>query len=475
MPRRNYLWGNIDWLTVFIYLALVLLGWINIYAAVYNAEHHSIFDITQRYGKQLMWIGAALLLAFVILLIETNFYVFFAYIIYGVVIFLLILVLFAGTEVNNSKSWLTIGGFALQPAEFGKFATALALSRYMSSFGFKLQRFRSLIIIGSLILLPAALIFLQNDTGSALVYFSFVLVLYREGLSGVVLFFVTLIGLLFIFSLVLSELVLFGLLAGLALLAFLVVNAGMKHYSKVLLSFFVALVILTALNYFTRSGFELAWLLAGMIFVGGLGIILYSIRKKLKGYTLVALVFVGSVLFSVTVDYSFNNMLEPYQQARINELLGVESDPLGVGYNVNQSKIAIGSGGFWGKGFLNGTQTKFNFVPEQSTDFIFCTVGEEWGFAGTSVVILLFLALFVRIVLLAERQRSGFSRIYGYSVAVVLFFHFMVNIGMTIGMMPVIGIPLPFFSYGGSSLWAFTILLFIFLRLDASRLDYLSN
>jgi rod shape determining protein RodA len=212
-----------------------------------------------------------------------------------------------------------------------------------------------------------------------------------------------------------------------------------------------------------------------MIFVGGLGIILYSIRKKLKGYTLVALVFVGSVLFSVTVDYSFNNMLEPYQQARINELLGVESDPLGVGYNVNQSKIAIGSGGFWGKGFLNGTQTKFNFVPEQSTDFIFCTVGEEWGFAGTSVVILLFLALFVRIVLLAERQRSGFSRIYGYSVAVVLFFHFMVNIGMTIGMMPVIGIPLPFFSYGGSSLWAFTILLFIFLRLDASRLDYLSN
>jgi rod shape determining protein RodA len=475
MPRRNNLWANIDWLMVFIYLALVLLGWINIYAAVYDVEHHSIFDITQRYGKQLMWISAALLLAFIILLLETNFYVFFAYIIYGAVILLLILVLFAGTEVNNSKSWLTIGGFAIQPAEFGKFATALALAKYMSSFEFKLRRFKSLMLIGAIILFPSALIFLQNDTGSALVYFSFILVLYREGLSGVVLFFATLIGLLFIFSLVLSELVLFGLLAGLALLTFFVVNAGMKHYSKVLLFFFVALVALTTLNYFTRSGFELAQLLAGMIFVGGLGVMVYGVRKKLKSYTLVALVFVGSVLFSVTVDYTYDNMLEPYQRARINELLGVESDPLGVGYNVNQSKIAIGSGGFWGKGFLNGTQTKFNFVPEQSTDFIFCTVGEEWGFVGTSVVVLLFLALFVRLIFLAERQRSGFSRIYGYSVAVILFFHFMVNIGMTIGMMPVIGIPLPFFSYGGSSLWAFTILLFIFLRLDASRLDHLSN
>lgn len=475
MPKRNNLWANIDWLTVLVYLVLVLLGWINIYAAVYDADHHSIFDISQRYGKQLIWIGAALLLAFIILLIETNFYVFFAYFIYGAVILLLILVLFAGTEVNNSKSWLSFGGFALQPAEFGKFATALALAKYMSSFGFKLQRFKSLVIIAVIILLPAALILLQNDTGSALVYFIFVLVLYREGLSEVVLFFATLIGLLFIFSLVLSEIVLFGLLAGLALLAFLVANAGMKHFSRVLLFFFVAFVLLVALNYFTRLGYELAHLLAAMVFAGGLSTIVYSIRKKLKSYTLIALVFVGSVLFSVTVDYAFNNMLEPYQQARINELLGIESDPLGVGYNVNQSKIAIGSGGFWGKGFLNGTQTKFNFVPEQSTDFIFCTVGEEWGFAGTSVVILLFLALFVRLVFLAERQRSGFSRIYGYSVAVILFFHFMVNIGMTIGMMPVIGIPLPFFSYGGSSLWAFTILLFIFLRLDASRLDHLSN
>ncbi|WP_372949596.1 rod shape-determining protein RodA [Mariniphaga sp.] len=475
MPRRNNLWANIDWLTVAVYLVLVLLGWINIYASVYDAEHHSIFDITQRYGKQLIWIGAALLIAFIILLIETNFYVFFSYIIYGVVILLLILVLFAGTEVNNSKSWLSFGGFGLQPAEFGKFATALALAKYMSSFGFKLQRFKSLFVMGAVIFLPATLILLQNDTGSALVYFAFVLVLFREGLSGVVLFFATLVGLLFIFSLVLSDLVLYALLAGLAVLIFLFVNAGMKHFYRVLLFFIISFVLLTALNYFTRSGFGIAQLLAGMIFLSGLGLIIYGIHHRLKSYALVALVFVGSVLFSVTVDYAFNNVLEPYQQARINELLGIESDPLGVGYNVNQSKIAIGSGGFWGKGFLNGTQTKFNFVPEQSTDFIFCTVGEEWGFVGTSVVILLFMLLLVRLVLLAERQRSGFSRIYGYAVAVILFFHFMVNIGMTIGLMPVIGIPLPFFSYGGSSLWSFTILLFIFLRLDASRLDYLSN
>ncbi len=475
MPKRNNLWANIDWVTVLIYLVLVFLGWINIYSAVYDAEHHSILDITQRYGKQLIWIGAALLIAFIILLIETNFYVFFSYFIYGGVIILLVVVLFFGTEVNNSKSWFAIGSFAIQPAEFGKFATALALAKYMSSFGFKLQQFKSLLKIGTIILLPAGLIFLQNDTGSALVYFSFILVLYREGLSGVVLFFVTLVALLFVFSLVLSELILFSLLSGLALIVFFVMNSGMKEYFRVLFIFVITFVILTAINFFAKTGYLLEDLLAGMLFFGGIAVLFYSLNKKIKNYVLIALVFVGSVMFTLTVEYTFDNLLQPYQQSRINELFGIESDPLGAGYNVNQSKIAIGSGGFWGKGFLNGTQTKFNFVPEQSTDFIFCTVGEEWGFAGTTIVVLLFLILFVRLVFLAERQRSGFSRIYGYSVAVILFFHFMVNIGMTIGMMPVIGIPLPFFSYGGSSLWAFTIFLFIFLRLDASRLDHLSN
>lgn len=475
MAKRNSLWANIDWVTVFIYLVLVFLGWINIYAAVYDAEHHSIFDVSQRYGKQMIWIGAALLIAFILLLLEINFYVFFAWFFYGSVIFLLILVLFFGTEVNYSKSWLTIGGFAIQPAEFGKFATALALAKYMSTFGFKLKQFKSLLVIGVIIFLPVLLILLQNDMGSALVYFSFILVLYREGLSGVVLFFITLIALLFIFSLVLPEVTFFVLLTAITLIVFLVMNPGMKHFLKVVLFFAVALTLFAGVEYFIRAGLKPEHILAGMLLLGGVAAFIYSLRKKLRSYAMIALVFIGALLFSVTVDYTFDNMLSNYQQARINELLGIESDPLGVGYNVNQSKIAIGSGGFWGKGFLNGTQTKFNFVPEQSTDFIFCTVGEEWGFAGTFVVVLLFVLLFVRLVLLAERQRSGFSRIYGYSAAVVLFFHFAVNIGMTIGLMPVIGIPLPFFSYGGSSLWSFTILLFIFLRLDASRLDYLSQ
>jgi rod shape determining protein RodA len=475
MPRRNNLWANIDWITVLLFLVLVFLGWINIYAAIYNPESQSIFDISQQYGKQLIWIGAALALGFLILLIEINFYVFFSYIIYGIVVFLLVLVLFVGKEINGAKSWFDIGGFTLQPSEFGKFATALALAKYMSSFGFKLQRFKSVVIIALIILTPAFFILLQNDTGSALVYFSFVLVLFREGLSGVILFFGTLVTVLFILALILSNLLLNAILVGAVLFIFLILNPRLKQFGLILLIFSASTAIFFGLNEIVATEYQPAdFLLAGSI-VGALITLVYGIRKKIRNYILVTVVFIGAMLFSTSVDYAFNNLLGQHQQVRINELLGIESNPQGAGYHVNQSKIAIGSGGFWGKGFLNGTQTKFDFVPEQSTDFIFCTVGEEWGFAGTFILIVLFLTLFVRLVFLAERQRSGFSRIYGYSVAVILFFHFMVNIGMTIGIMPVIGIPLPFFSYGGSSLWSFTILLFIFIRLDASRLEHLSN
>ena len=475
MPRRNSVWANIDWLTILIYVILVFLGWINIYASVYDIEHQSILDVSQRYGKQLIWIGAAFTLAFIILLLETDFYVFFSYFLYIAVIALLVLVLLFGTEINGAKSWFTIGGFSIQPAEFGKFATALALAKYMSSFGFRLQRIKSLLIISIIIFLPAALILLQNDTGSALVYFAFVLVLYREGLSGVVLFFGLLVALLFVLSLVLPGSVLFGVLAGVALVIFLALNPALKQFFVVAVILILSFISVYGLNYFTNAGFTPDLVIAGASLLGGAVVLIYSLGKHFRNYALVALIFVGSVLFSISVDYTFNNVLEPYHQARINELLGIESDPQGAGYNVNQSKIAIGSGGIWGKGFLNGTQTKFNFVPEQSTDFIFCTVGEEWGFVGTSLTVILFMILLTRLIMLAERQRSGFSRIYGYSVATIIFFHFMVNIGMTIGIMPVIGIPLPFFSYGGSSLWAFTILLFIFIRLDASRLDHLSE
>ena len=471
MPKRNSLWANIDWVTVFLFLILVFLGWINIYASVFNQEHQSILDTSQRYGKQLIWIGMALVIAFFILIIDSNFYVFFSYIIYGLIVSLLVLVLFAGTEINGQKGWFMFGSFGFQPSEFCKFATGLALASYMNSHGFKLQQFKSLIILSTIILVPAILILLQNDTGSALVYFSFVLVLYREGLSGVVLFFGALLIILFVLALLIPNLTLSLILLGLVLVAFYVVNPKLKSYLKIPVIYSVAILLFIIANLVIGSEYVISGLITAGLVLGTIIILGFSYFKKLRNYLTIALIFLGSVLFTVSVDYVLNNILGDHQQSRINELLGIESDPLGAGYNVNQSKIAIGSGGFLGKGFLEGTQTKFNFVPEQSTDFIFCTVGEEWGFVGSLVVIALFIYLFYRLIWLAERQRSGFSRIYGYSVAVILFFHFFVNIGMTIGIMPVIGIPLPFFSYGGSSLWSFTILLFIFIRLDASRYE----
>ncbi|WP_347839897.1 rod shape-determining protein RodA [uncultured Draconibacterium sp.] len=475
MPRRNNILANIDWLTVGLYLVMIFMGWFNIYAALYSDEHQSIFDITQQYGKQLMWIGAASVLALVIMLLEVNFFVFFSYIIYGGFMLLLLLVPFVGKEINGARSWFEIGPVLFQPAEFTKSATALALARYMSTHGFKLQTPKSLLTVAAIILAPVVFILLQNDTGSALVYFSFVLVLYREGLSGVVLFFGTLVAILFVLALILPNLTLAMVMIGIALLLFLIFNPKFKPFLNIFVTYAVAIGLLTLLSFFISTKFELAhFILAGAV-VGSLFVIYTSVKNKIPNYTKIAIVFLGSILFTISVDYGFENILEPHHQVRINELLGIESNPHGAGYHVNQSKIAIGSGGVLGKGYLKGTQTKFDFVPEQSTDFIFCTVGEEWGFAGSVTIILLFLVLFMRLIWLAERQRSVFSRIYGYSVAVILFFHFMVNIGMTIGMMPVIGIPLPFFSYGGSSLWSFTILLFIFIRLDASRLEKLSG
>jgi len=471
MAKRNNIWANIDWITILLFLLLVFMGWLNIYAAVYNEEFQSIFDTSQRYGKQLVWIGAAFILAFIILLIDTNFYVFFSYILYGILVVLLLLVLFVGKEINGARSWFTIGSFGFQPSEFMKFATALVLARYMSTFGFKIHKLKSLATIGAIIFTPVLFILLQNDTGSALVYFSFILVLYREGLSGIVLFIGSLIALLFVLALVVPSLTLYLILIGIVLLMFLVFNTKLVQFARVSAAYLLSITLFFVLNLFVEKEYSFADILMAGSVLGSVIILAVSLQKRLRNYSIITLVFLGSILFTLSVDYAFENFLEAHHQARINELLGIESDPLGAGYNVNQSKIAIGSGGAWGKGYLKGTQTKFDFVPEQSTDFIFCTVGEEWGFVGTSVVIILFLFLLMRLIWLAERQRSGFSRIYGYSVAVILFFHFMVNIGMTIGLMPVIGIPLPFFSYGGSSLWSFTILIFIFIRLDASRFD----
>ncbi len=412
--RESY--GRIDWITVLLYLALVLIGWVNIYAAVFDDAHSSILDIGQRYGKQLIWIIAAAMLAFMILLTDAKVYNAFAWFIYGFMLVLLAAVLVMGTEISGSKSWFQVGGIAIQPAEFGKFATCLALARYLSSYSTDFSRFRDKVIAIIIILSPSMLVLLQNDTGSAVVYASLFLVLYREGLSGSLLLLAVLVLLLFIFTILFNQ-------------------------------FIVA---------------------AGLVAVA---ILLYSISKRVRKRLFILLaVLVVSVGFVFSVDYAFNHVLEPHQKTRINVLLGKQTDLQGAGYNVHQSKIAIGSGGLAGKGFLRGTQTKYNFVPEQSTDFIFCTIGEEWGFLGSAVVIILYVLLLYRLVWLAERQRSDFSRIYGYGVASILFFHFTVNIGMTLGLAPVIGIPLPFISYGGSSLWAFTILLFIFVKLDANRL-----
>ncbi|WP_167619948.1 rod shape-determining protein RodA [Maribellus sediminis] len=471
MPQRSNIWANMDWVTVGLYLVLIFMGWFNIYAAVYNVDHQSILDTSQQYGKQLIWIGAALTLAIVIMVIETNFYVFFSYIIYGVTVFLLMLVLLVGKEINGAKSWFAFGGVLIQPAEFAKFATGLALARYMSTFDFNLKKIKSIAVIGLIIFMPATFILLQNDTGSALVYFSFVLVLFREGLSGLFLFLGTLVAVLFILALILPNITLILVLLVAAIIMYLILNPKLNQFVRAAAMLAGGIALAFLLNLIIGTNWELADVLMAGSVLGALVIFGYSLQKRFGNYIIISLFFVGSVLFTKTVDYAFDNLLEPHQQVRINELLGIESNPYGAGYHVNQSKIAIGSGGMWGKGYLKGTQTKYNFVPEQSTDFIFCTVGEEWGFAGTFLVIALFIALFIRLVLLAERQRSVFSRIYGYSVAVILFFHFTVNIGMTIGIMPVIGIPLPFFSYGGSSLWSFTILLFIFIRLDASRLE----
>jgi len=404
---------------VSLFLVLVLMGWVNIYAAVYNDEHNSILDMTQSYGKQLIWIGTALALALAVLITDTKFFTAFAYLIYGITILLLLAVLIGGKEIAGSKSWFEVGGFGLQPAEFAKFSTNLAIARYLSGLNINVNDLKTKLIPVGILGLPALLILLQNDTGSALVYAAFVLVLYRQGLSGNLLVIGVFTAILFLMALLFNKYIIISVIFSIALALF------------------------------------------------------FFIRKNRKNILMLLGIVVIASAFTFSVDYGFAHIMEDHQRARINVLLGKDIDLKGAGYNVNQSKIAIGSGGFLGKGFLKGTQTKYNFVPEQSTDFIFCTVGEEWGFLGVLVVISLFVGLFIRIIQMAERQRSDFSRIYGYGVASILFFHFVVNIGMTIGLMPVIGIPLPFFSYGGSSLWAFTILLFIFIKQDAYRLQLL--
>ena len=469
MKSNNNILLSLDWITILIYLILVMMGWFNIYAAVYSEEHQSIFDLGQQYGKQMIWIIAGFFLAVCVIIVDSKFYVAFAYHIYALIILLLIAVLFLGREVNGARAWFEIGGVALQPAELGKFATSLAVAKYMSQFNFKMARTKSYLVLGAMMLLPALLILMQNDTGSALVFAVFFLVFYREGLPDIILIGGFTAIFLFILALLWTQLQILILLIVVSLVQFTVLRQSFKEG---IIGFMVVSLlygILFALK--NMIGFDATpfHLLVITSIISVLIFIVYGFSKHIRQAWFVLLFFIFSIAITLSVNYFYRNILISHQRDRVDNLLGIKNDLLGAGYNVHQSKIAIGSGGLLGKGFLKGTQTKYNFVPEQSTDFIFCTVGEEWGFIGTTVVLLLFLTLMIRLIYLAERQRSAFSRIYGYGVACILFFHIVINISMTIGLAPVIGIPLPFFSYGGSSLWSFTVLLFIFIRLDASR------
>lgn len=476
----EYIKKSIDWFTISLYLIMVLFGWFSIYGASYNYEHAtSMFDLSGRAGMQLVWIGTSIILGFVILKLDSNLYDILAYYIYAAFILLLIATIFLSTDIRGSSSWLKItDSVQIQPAEFAKFAVALALAKFMSSYNFKLLVPKNLMIIGGLILVPMLLIILQNETGSALVYTAFILMLYREGLPGIILFLGATLIVFFIVGLKFSGTDIGMISTGefiTAILA-LIISAGFlisfKKDFRAARTIILGLVSIMAIGYLlSLLSIPIDFGLLVLIIVGLTFIYLLFLAKKYwsKVYLLTAIFAVSSVLMIESVDYIFNDIMQPHQQMRIKVTLGMEDDLMGAGYNVNQSKIAIGSGGLIGKGYLNGTQTKLKYVPEQDTDFIFCTVGEEQGFAGSLFVLALFLTLILRLIFLAERQKSTFGRVYGYSVACILFFHMAINIGMVIGLTPVIGIPLPFFSYGGSSLWGFTILLFIFLRIDMAR------
>ena len=427
MNRDKIFSTNIDWVTVALYAAIVFWGWLNIYAVTYDPEaSSSIFNLDindgpVNAGRQLLYIVGAVLIIVAILIIDMRFYETFAYIIYGLILFLLLLVPIIGKEVGGNKAWLGVGTFGVQPSEFAKFATALVVAKFIGSVGFKMDHMRNQIILFAMIGVPMVLILLQKDTGTALVFTAFTVVFFREGMA--------------------PFLILAGIAAGIIFVLTLLVN-----------------------EYYLFAGIGI--ILAAAILLG---------KKKIKRIVMMSAIAVALCGVIVSVDYVITDVLKPHQQNRVKALINPDADPKGFGWNVTQSKIAIGSGGFFGKGFLEGTQTKFNFVPEQSTDFIFCTIGEEHGWLGSLFIMGLFVSLMLRVIYLAERQKNKFARVYGYSVACIFFFHFAVNIGMTIGLFPVIGIPLPFFSYGGSGLWGFTILLFILLKLDVHRMQVLQR
>lgn len=479
--KSTGLFRSIDWWTIGIYLLLVAFGWISVCGASYSYGEVDLFSLSSRSGMQIVWIGTSVVLAIVILLLDDRIYEKFGFLIYGFMLLLLFLTIFNPHEIKGSRSWLVIGPLRLQPAEFAKFATALAVAKVMNVYGFDVRKWKDFAIVAAVVMLPMLFIVMQKETGSALVYLAFFLMFYREGMPGAILFtgfamvvyFV--VGIKYRDVMLLSTSTSVGVFVVLLLIqifsvamVYIYCNKTMraKKMKRISWGMFGGTIAAVLVSKFIID-FDVVILQMVMIVAFLVYLVYEGFRTRVRTYYLIALFTLGSVLFFNATDYMLNNMLQAHQRVRINVLLGLEEDPAGAGYNVHQSEIAIGSGEFLGKGFLNGTQTKLKFVPEQDTDFIFCTVGEEQGFVGSTVVLLLFLALILRLIKLAERQQFRFARVYGYCVVSIFLFHVFINIGMVLGMTPVIGIPLPFFSYGGSSLWGFTLLLFIFLRIDA--------
>ncbi|MDR0988769.1 MAG: rod shape-determining protein RodA [Prevotellaceae bacterium] len=478
--KRDSTWKSLDWVTIGIYIVLLAFGWLSVCGASYDFGDHAFWDLSTRSGKQLLWICCSFGIAFVLLMLEESLYDILAFIIYIVVVALLVVTIFIAPDTKGSHSWLVLGPVSLQPAEFAKFATALALAKYMSMYSFSIKNWRTTCVVLGLIFLPMLLIVMQHETGSALVFTAFFLMLYREGMSGAVLYAGLCAVVFFVVGIRFGDQMLgatptsVGIFA--VLLLILLSAAGMARvYSR---RWIAARTILIALGSVLPAGvccalwlfpLDLNWLLYALCALCVGYLLFLALRERMVSYAMIALFVVLSIGFLLSSNYFFHHILGAHQRTRIEVVLGMTEDLTGAGYNVNQSKIAIGSGGFLGKGFLNGTQTKLKYVPEQDTDFIFCTIGEEQGFVGASVVMMLFLALLLRLIHISERQPTLFGRVYGYSVLSIFFFHLFVNVGMALGLTPVIGIPLPFFSYGGSSLWGFTILLFILLRIDAER------
>lgn len=482
MSRRDNILRAIDWWTVGMYLALVLFGWLNIYGASYSFDQTSLFDLGNRAGKQFLWIGISLVVGCAIMLIDAKTYEWLAYLIYGVWIGVLLLTPLLAKDVKGSMSWIQFGGFSLQPAEFAKCFTALALAKYMSRYDYNMRSFKDLLITAMFVLTPMLIImFPQKETGSALIFAAFLLMFYREGMSGYILLVAAAAVYFFVVTIRFGVVnVPWGLgtwglfISAISILLIESYFLFFKQHLKKLTGFLwagavVLYAIPVVINLWIPVNFNwvaLAVVVSSILYLGVL-----SLHYRRKALLFLLLFAVGAILFCYSCEFAFNHILQPHQQIRIEVLLGLKDDPSGAGYNVNQSQIAIGSGRLLGKGYLQGTQTKLNFVPEQTTDFIFCTIGEEWGFLGSAGVLILYLIFILRMIYLAERQKDKFSRVYAYCVVSIFIAHLAINVGMVLGLMPVIGIPLPFFSYGGSSLLGFSVLLFILLRLDAARVN----